>query len=133
MDEKEAGILDSKATFKATRIWNDLIDHLHSNLPCRKHRYKMRLYENCFTGEDVLNTLQPYIEDHPDLHRSPSRDKVKTLCQRLLDNHVFDAVVVSNAKRGLFEASKLYRFLDSDCEISENLDTSNIIQSEPER
>ena len=110
--------------FKATKIWNDLIVHLRTNLEPKRRRWKMQFYENCFKGSEVIEVLYHYIRNHPDLANNASRSQVKSLCQCLIDSKVFECVAVNDASnRGeaiIFEGgSKLYRFVAGDLEKAE--------------
>jgi hypothetical protein len=102
--------------FKATKIWNDLVKNLKANLEPRKRRWKLQTFENCFKGSEVLEELQNYVFNHPELASDPSKVQVKSLGQVLLESRVIESVTFnSNAdgKKDSFEhGNRLYRFVE---------------------
>ncbi|EDO43724.1 predicted protein [Nematostella vectensis] len=112
--------------FKATKIWNTLVDHLKIRLEPRRRRWKLQIYEECFRGCDVMEELQNILFDHPELTSDPSRVHVKSLCQFLLENRVIECVC-EDLKREPFENGRLYRFVNSSS--SSNSDTISSVLS----
>lgn len=102
--------------FKATKIWNELVDHLKTNLEPRKRRWKLQTFDNCFRGSDIVEHLQNYVFNHPELASDPSKVQVKSLAQKLLESQVIESVLSTEGKKSqkeLFEqSSRLYRFSD---------------------
>lgn len=101
--------------FKATKIWNDLVENLKSNLEPRKRRWKLQTFENCFKGSEVVDELQNYVVKHPELVSDPSKVQVKSLGQFLLESRVIESVTLNNeGKKDSFErnGNHLYRFVD---------------------
>ena len=47
--------------FRATQIWNEIIDHLKSRVELKRRRMKMKTYENCFTGQDTVDVVLTYL------------------------------------------------------------------------
>lgn len=105
--------------FKATKIWNDLVEHLKTNIEPRKRRWKLQTFDKCFRGSDVVEQLQNYVFNHPELASDPSKVQVKSLAQKLLESQVIESAS-ADGKKGAFEhGSRLYRF--SECTSSEDL------------
>lgn len=102
--------------FKATKIWNNLVENLKSNLEPRKRRWKLQTFENCFKGSEVVEELQNYVVSHPELVSDPSKVQVKSLGQFLLESRVIESVTLSNeGKKDSFErnGNHLYRFVEN--------------------
>lgn len=101
-----------RAPFKATKIWNELIEHLQTKVEQRRRRWKFQYYENCFRGGDVVEVLHAYVQNNPDLSKDATRSQVRSLCQILLERRVIECVcTVENGKKDNFEDNnKLYRF-----------------------
>ena len=105
----------SRDPFKATKIWNELIEHLRTSVEQRRRRWKFQYYENCFRGGDVVEVLHTYVHSNPDLSKDATRSQVRSLCQILLEKKVIECVTSdggsSKSKRDSFEdGNKLYRF-----------------------
>lgn len=104
-----------RGPFRATKIWNELIEHLRMKVEQRRRRWKFQYYENCFRGGDVVEVLHAYVQNNPHLSRNVTRSQVRSLCQILLEKKVIECVVVDNSKRDSFEDNnRLYRFSPSD-------------------
>ena len=100
-----------RTPFKATKIWNELIEHLQTKVEQRRRRWKFQYYENCFRGGDVVEVLHAYVQKNPHLSKDATRSQVRSLCQILLEKRVIECVAVENSKKYIFEDSnKLYRF-----------------------
>ena len=78
----------SREPFKATKIWNELIEHLRTSVEQRRRRWKFQYYENCFRGGDVVEVLHTYVQSNPDLSKDATRGQVRSLCQILLEKKV---------------------------------------------
>lgn len=105
----------SREPFKATKIWNELIEHLRTSVEQRRRRWKFQYYENCFRGGDVVEVLHTYVQSNPDLSKDATRGQVRSLCQILLEKKVIECVTSDGgsgkSKRDSFEdGNKLYRF-----------------------
>lgn len=101
--------------FKATKIWNELIEHLRTQVEQRRRRWKFQYYENCFRGGDIVEVLHSYIQSNPHLSKDATRSQVRSLCLILLEKKVIECVCVDNSKKDSFEDNnKLYRFSSGD-------------------
>ena len=100
-----------RAPFKATKIWNELIEHLQTKVEQRRRRWKFQYYENCFRGVDFVEILHAYVQNNPHLSKDATRSQVRSLCQILLEKRVIECVNVENGKKDSFEDNnRLYRF-----------------------
>ena len=95
--------------FKATAIWNDLVNQLHRHVVVKKRRCKMKTYENCFPGSDAISVLQTYVTSHPDLRHSVSRAQLRSLCQIFVQKRILESV---EGQDDFEDSNKLYRFVD---------------------
>ena len=99
--------------FKATKIWNELVEHLRASVEQRRRRWKFQYYENCFRGGDVVKVLHAYVQSNPHLSKDATRSQVRCLCQILLEKRVIECVTLDSnrTKKDSFEdGNKLYRF-----------------------
>ena len=103
--------------FKATKIWNELVEHLRASVEQRRRRWKFQYYENCFRGGDVVEVLHAYVQSNPHLSKDATRSQVRCLCQILLEKRVIECVTLDSnkTKKDSFEdGNKLYRFSSTD-------------------
>jgi len=119
--------------FKATKVWNELVEHLKTNLKPRRRRWKLQTFDNCFRGSDVLEQLQNYVFNHPELASDPNKVQVKSLAQKLLESQVIESVAsTSEARKEIFDqGGKLYRF-NTEYKSSEDL-SKNPVTSKPDK
>lgn len=103
--------------FKATKIWNELIEHLRTNVEPRRRRWKFQYHENCFRGGDVVEVLHAYVQSNPHLSKDVTRSQVRCLCQILLEKRVIECVTMDNnklKKDNFDDGNRLYRFSSAD-------------------
>ncbi|KAH9505576.1 hypothetical protein Btru_055918 [Bulinus truncatus] len=113
--------------FRATKIWNDLIEHLKSKVELEKRRYKMRHIDNCFTGTDAVDVVLHFLLNDKDTFSADlSREKAVKVCQMLMQRKVFlSATDKPEAEKAMmFEdsSSKLYHFIGEHAVDAENLE-----------
>ncbi|XP_013083468.2 DEP domain-containing protein 7-like [Biomphalaria glabrata] len=102
--------------FRATKIWNDLIEHFKSKVELKKRRYKMRQIENCFTGTDAVDVVLHFLLNDKDMFSTDlSREKAVKVCQMLMQRKVFQSATdrPDPEKPSVFEdsSSRLYHFI----------------------
>lgn len=67
--------------FRATQIWNEIIDHLKARVELKRRRMKMKTYENCFTGQDAVDVVLTYLLSERNTFSSDlSREKAIKVC-----------------------------------------------------
>lgn len=107
----------AREPFKATKIWNELIEHLRTNVDQRRRRWKFQYYENCFRGGDIVEVLHSYVQSNPHLSKDATRNQMRCLCQILLEKRVIESVTGDNNKPkncSFADGNMLYRFSSSD-------------------
>ena len=97
--------------FKATAIWNDMVNHLRGNVVVKRRRWKMKSYDDCFQGSEAIEVLQNYVKSHPDLRHTVSRAQLRNLCQIFVQKRILESVE-DNQRTDFEDGSKLYRFVD---------------------
>ncbi|XP_014662640.1 PREDICTED: DEP domain-containing protein 7-like isoform X2 [Priapulus caudatus] len=113
--------------FRATKIWNDIIEHLRERVEVKRRRQKVKYFDCCFTGQDAVNVLLRYLmQDSVNFGCDVSREKAVKLCQALMDYNVFEPVSpaspMDSPKKFQDMATKLYRFTAT--EQTENRDSN---------
>ncbi|XP_076821087.1 uncharacterized protein LOC143466550 isoform X1 [Clavelina lepadiformis] len=103
--------------FRATRIWNNLVQHLQENANVKRRRNVKKCYEECFTGANAVDVLHHFVRRNPEQfsnNTTIARENIVRLCQSFLDNQIFEqAGVGSNAEKNpKFDdsTSSLYQF-----------------------
>ncbi|XP_072165167.1 DEP domain-containing protein 7-like [Diadema setosum] len=105
--------------FRATQLWNGIVEHLKLAVDVKTRKHLMRSYEDCFTGADAVDVICDYLERDSVEGRDITREKISKLCQYFLDQNIIEDVQASGNfgnKRALFEdsASHFYRFCSKD-------------------
>ena len=76
--------------FRATQIWNELIGHMKSKVELKRRRYKMRHYDNCFTGTDAVDVILHYLlSDKETFSTDLTREKAVKVKSVLFSFHFF--------------------------------------------
>ena len=78
----------------------------------KKKRWRMKYYEDCFSGSDALAWIHDFLKLNPNFNQNDvSRTQAKLLCQKLLQNNVFvDIVSQFKSTKPVFEENHLYTF-----------------------
>ena len=50
------------STFKATMVWNNLVDTFKSKMQCKKKRQNLKIYEECVTGSSAVDTMHSILQ-----------------------------------------------------------------------
>lgn len=101
--------------FRATHLWNNIIAHLKISIERRRNRYRMRCYENSFTGKEAVDGVLEYTLNNPEAFPAAvNRKNCAKLCQSFVDKHILEPVTYQEdeTKRVTFgdNSNKLYRF-----------------------
>ncbi|XP_074656145.1 DEP domain-containing protein 7-like isoform X2 [Tubulanus polymorphus] len=109
--------LEVHGQFRATQLWNNVIINLRQNVGLKRRRVKMKYYDNCFVGNEAVETVLKCLHDennHNYIQKDVSREKAVKLCQALMDNNIFEPVKCDDSKKPIFDdsSSKYYRFID---------------------
>ncbi|XP_030844492.1 DEP domain-containing protein 7 [Strongylocentrotus purpuratus] len=105
--------------FRATKMWNAIVDHLKTAVDVRTRKHMMRSYEDCFLGSDAVDVICDYLERENSDVKDVTREKIAKLCQYFLDQNIMeDAQAFWNIghKRAVFmdSNSQYYRFTSKD-------------------
>lgn len=62
--------------FRATQIWNEIVDHLKTHVEVKRRRYKMKTYDNSFSGAHAVDVVMTYLLSEKNTFSTDlSRDK----------------------------------------------------------
>ena len=68
-------IMFASGPFRATQIWNEVIEHLKVKVELKKRRYKLRNYDDSFTGTDAVDVVLHYLLSDQENFCNLSREK----------------------------------------------------------
>lgn len=93
--------------YRATRLWNQVVNGFKRFMPLKTHRVKLQVYENSFKREDGQKWLIEFI-DQTGLLRPISLEKAGTLIDKFVQLHIIQEVCCS--KNWLRSPTILYKF-----------------------
>jgi len=99
--------------FKATRMWNQLLSSFKEGMELKRKRYRLKSYEQCFSGAEALDWIHSYIQNHPSFGAHVTREQAFMLLQKFIENDVFQNAVGKVTKK-FQDTNCLYKFSDSD-------------------
>nr|XP_014341203.1 PREDICTED: DEP domain-containing protein 4-like [Latimeria chalumnae] len=106
--------------FRATQLWNNIIQALQDQVEVRPRRQHLRTFGACFTGSDAVDVVLSHLMQNIYFSSNDiSRLKAVRLCQALMDHKVFEPVGTKlfwKEKEAVFEDTNgsLYSFLDGE-------------------
>ncbi|XP_006816189.1 DEP domain-containing protein 1B-like isoform X2 [Saccoglossus kowalevskii] len=97
--------------FRATRLWNDLIQVFRSGMPLKKHRWRVRLYDNCFTASDAVDWLHDHLRANINFGPEVTRQQTIQLLRKFVKSNIIHEVRRKEYKETVFEDDgHLFRF-----------------------
>lgn len=91
--------------FKATQLWENIVNHLEGAIKCGRHTLGLRSFNNCFQGSKAVDCLLVYL--NATLPKTIKRPQVQILCQKLVLNGVIEDV--KDKDKAIFRESRLYK------------------------
>ncbi|XP_069693031.1 DEP domain-containing protein 1A-like isoform X2 [Periplaneta americana] len=77
--------------YKATKMWNDMVETFREGIPLKKHRRHIKVYENCFTGQEAVNWFQTALQNN--LHvGNVTKEQTIQLLNKFLKAGIFQNV-----------------------------------------
>jgi hypothetical protein len=88
------------------------VKNFKSGVRVKKKRWRMKYYDDCFSGSDALAWIHDFLKCNPNFGQNVSRTQAKLLCQKLLQRNVFEDVVGQfKSRKPEFEETHLYGFV----------------------
>lgn len=75
VEEKE----NRQTKYKATKIWNELLQSFRTHMCCKKHRRNLRTYENCFTGSSATDVMYELLKANGHFNKGIARNQVRKI------------------------------------------------------
>ena len=96
--------------WRATRLWNDIIRQFRGGMPVKKHRYKMKTYENCFSSSDAVEWLHNHLQTNDNFGPEVTREQTTQLLKKLYRAGIIENARGEEAKDQFKESGELYKF-----------------------
>ncbi|XP_039254421.1 DEP domain-containing protein 1B-like [Styela clava] len=106
--------------YKATTIWNELLNAFRDRLNCKKHRRNLKTYDNCFTGSGAADVMHSVLLENENVSQDVTRSQAIKLLQKFLFEHVIETINGKWENELFTDTNRLYRLYgeNEDTEIS---------------
>ncbi|XP_030093171.2 DEP domain-containing protein 1B isoform X1 [Serinus canaria] len=96
--------------YRATRLWNEIIELFRAGMPLRKHRCRFKSYERCFKASEAVECLHELLGSNQNFGPEVTRDQTVKLLKKFLKNHVIEDIKGRWGKEDFEDDGRLYRF-----------------------
>uniref|UniRef100_H0YWT1 DEP domain containing 1B n=1 Tax=Taeniopygia guttata TaxID=59729 RepID=H0YWT1_TAEGU len=96
--------------YRATRLWNEIIELFRAGMPLRKHRCRFKSYERCFKASEAVECLHELLGSNQNFGPEVTRDQTVKLLKKFLKNHVIEDIKGRWGKEDFEDDGHLYRF-----------------------
>ncbi|KAJ7425277.1 DEP domain-containing protein 1B [Pitangus sulphuratus] len=95
--------------YRATRLWNEIIELFRAGMPVRKHRYRFKSYDRCFKASEAVDILHELLGSNQNFGPEVTRDQTVKLLKKFLKNHVIEDIKGRWGKEDFQDDGHLYR------------------------
>ncbi|XP_021939374.1 DEP domain-containing protein 1A-like isoform X1 [Zootermopsis nevadensis] len=81
--------------YKATKMWNEMVETFRNGIPLKRHRRHIKVYDNCFTGQEAVNWFQSVLQNNLHLGSIVTREQTVQLLNKFLKAGVFQHISAS--------------------------------------
>ncbi|NXE26861.1 DEP1B protein, partial [Ardeotis kori] len=96
--------------YRATRLWNEIIELFRAGMPLRKHRCRLKSYERCFKASEAVDCLHELLGSNQNFGPEVTRNQTVKLLKKFLKNHVIEDIKGRWGKEDFQDDGHLYRF-----------------------
>ncbi|XP_074668326.1 DEP domain-containing protein 1B [Strix aluco] len=96
--------------YRATRLWNEIIELFRAGMPLRKHRCRFKSYERCFKASEAVDCLHELLGSNQNFGPEVTRNQTVKLLKKFLKNHVIEDIKGRWGKEDFQDDGHLYRF-----------------------
>ncbi|XP_054034532.1 DEP domain-containing protein 1B isoform X1 [Dryobates pubescens] len=96
--------------YRATRLWNEIIELFRAGMPLRKHRCLFKSYERCFKASEAVDCLHELLGSNQNFGPEVTRSQTVKLLKKFLKNHVIEDIKGRWGKEDFQDDGHLYRF-----------------------
>ncbi|XP_041475302.1 DEP domain-containing protein 1B-like [Lytechinus variegatus] len=101
--------------FRATKLWNSIVSDFRAGIPLKRHRWRMRYYDNCFTSTEAADWLHDYLCNSENFGPWVMRTQVILLLDKFVQSKIIEEVKASKGdgteKASFEDNGHLYKFL----------------------
>uniref|UniRef100_H2Z936 DEP domain-containing protein n=1 Tax=Ciona savignyi TaxID=51511 RepID=H2Z936_CIOSA len=96
--------------YRATKLWNEIVQQFRDGMVCRRHRRHLKLYSACFPANDSVDFLHNLLQNNPNIGSDVTRVQTLQLLRKFLKNHIIEDVHGKWGSENLADDNHLYRF-----------------------
>ena len=96
--------------WRATRLWNDIIRSLRSDMPTRKHMKNLKSYDHCFSASEVIDWLHKNLQKNSNFGSDVTKDQTVQLLNKLVRARIIENVRDEESQE--FKDGELYRLVE---------------------
>jgi hypothetical protein len=74
-----AASVDPETQYKATQLWQEIIEKFRRGMPLSKHRLRMKTIEDSFTGSEAIEWMTLYLQTSGHFESAVTKKQVHTL------------------------------------------------------
>ncbi|XP_071837194.1 DEP domain-containing protein 1A-like isoform X1 [Apostichopus japonicus] len=78
--------------FRATRMWNEIVSDFRSGIPTKRHRWKMRFYDDCFMSNEAVDWLHNYLQTNENYGPWVTREQAIQLLEKFAQSKIIESV-----------------------------------------
>nr|XP_033786552.1 DEP domain-containing protein 1B isoform X4 [Geotrypetes seraphini] len=78
--------------YRATKLWNEIIELFRAGMSLRKHRVHFRSYDKCFSASEAIEYLHDLLRCNQNFGPDVSHSQTIQLLKKFLKNHVIEDV-----------------------------------------
>ena len=93
--------------WRATRLWNEIIRSLRSDMPARKHMKALKTYDSCFSSSEVTDWLQKNLQKNSNFGSDVTKEQTVQLLNKLARARIIENVRDEDSRE--FKENELYR------------------------
>lgn len=119
-----------KTQFKATKIWNEILQAFYLGIKLGKHRRNMKTYHDCFVATEAVNWLKNYLrqcEHFQNNGNKVTRFQALNLLRKYHKSNIIERVKNNKNHKELQDNTELFRFT---VDANENLPFLAVSKSE---
>jgi hypothetical protein len=76
--------------------WNEMVETFQNGIPLKRHRRHIKVYDNCFTGQEAINWFQSILQNNLHLGNIVTREQTIQLLNKFLKAGVFRNINASS-------------------------------------
>ncbi|CAK8683233.1 unnamed protein product [Clavelina lepadiformis] len=100
--------------YRATKLWNEIIQLFSQGMPRRRHRRHLKLYNDCFTASEAIDFLHVLLKQNHNIGNEVTRMQTVQLLRKFYKNHIIEDIQGKWGSEDLHDDNRLYRFINKE-------------------